>query len=380
MSTASNHSDDDNLSTASSTSSTLAPLGCPHCPWNKQARYLFNHIATDHPHELYACIGDANKLKYDLEEGNLLEIFQPITIYKPDDYRKENPINRDFKLWGCLGCKSSFQKGFKAQSHWRLHKKCHKDHTKKVKRFMEEIEGKKRNSKAWNEELTESEIDIGIERFRRWYYRIIHLDIPSLKKHPLNLGKEIAVKYLNFEFKSDFDNLKEKHECYLFYTNFIHSLRFHITEKKKFYLDYPLPNPFGITDTFEEEGLPPVGASFERDPAKEKEDERKRIDRLIEEANEKNHKKRLEDQMKKLKVEVSQVEETKEEPTVKKEIKLETILEEVIPVKVKRNSFTIPRPDMVELVLRATSPARAAYPQLISNTKAKRAPKVAPPV
>ena len=54
--------------------------------------------------------------------------------------------------------------------------------------------------------------------------------------------------------------------------------------------------------------------------------------------------------------------------------------EEVVPVKVKRNSFTIPRPDMVELMLRSPSPARATYPQVISNTKTMRAPKVAPPV
>ena len=74
--------------------------------------------------------------------------------------------------------------------------------------------------------------------------------------------------------------------------------------------------------------------------------------------------------------------QTEEEPAPKpEETGLPTIVEEeVVPVKVKRNSFTIPRPDMVELALRATSPARAAYPQLISNTKAKRAPKVAPPV
>jgi hypothetical protein len=270
---------------------------------------------------------------------------------------------------------------YKAQMHWNTSKKCHKEHTKKVKKFLDEIEGRKRNNKAWNEELTESEIDIGIERFRRWYYRVIHLDIPSLKKHPLNRGKDIAVKYLNFEFKSEFENLKEKHEYYLFYTNFIHNFRLHITEKKNFYLDYPLPNAFGITDTFAEEGLPPVGASFDRDPAKEKEEERKRIDRLIEEANEKNHKKRIEEQMKKLKLEVAtEDEEKKEEPVQKKEIKLETILEEVpVVAKQKRNSFTIPKPDMVELMLRSPSPARATYPQLISNTKAKREPKRVPP-
>jgi hypothetical protein len=74
--------------------------------------------------------------------------------------------------------------------------------------------------------------------------------------------------------------------------------------------------------------------------------------------------------------------QTEPEPAPKpEETALTTIVEEeVVPVKVKRNSFTIPRPDMAELMMRSPSPARAAYPQVISNTKTMREPKRAPPV
>jgi len=76
--------------------------------------------------------------------------------------------------------------------------------------------------------------------------------------------------------------------------------------------------------------------------------------------------------------------QTEPEPTPApkpEETGLPTIVEEeVVPVKVKRNSFTIPRPDMVELMFRSPSPARATYPQLIANTKTMREPKRAPPV
>jgi hypothetical protein len=72
--------------------------------------------------------------------------------------------------------------------------------------------------------------------------------------------------------------------------------------------------------------------------------------------------------------------QTEPEPEPEPEKALETIQEEVVlPVKVKRNSFTIPRPDMADLMLRSPSPARAAYPQLICNTKTKREPKRPPP-
>lgn len=68
-------------------------------------------------------------------------------------------------------------------------------------------------------------------------------------------------------------------------------------------------------------------------------------------------------------------------PEIVKSEPLETIEEEVVlPVKVKRNSFTIPRPNILELNLRAPSPAREAYPQLITNTKKMREPKRPPPV
>ena len=60
---------------------------------------------------------------------------------------------------------------------------------------------------------------------------------------------------------------------------------------------------------------------------------------------------------------------------------LPTIQEEPEPiVKQKRNSFTIPRPNMTDLMVRSTSPARAAYPQIISDTKKMREPKRPPPV
>lgn len=72
------------------------------------------------------------------------------------------------------------------------------------------------------------------------------------------------------------------------------------------------------------------------------------------------------------------------EPIVEQEVEnepefLETIEEEVVvPIKVKRNSLTIPRLNVVELNLRAPSPARQFHPQIISNTKIKRQVKTAP--
>lgn len=358
--------DDDKLSIASSTSSTKAPIGCPFCSWNKQSRYLFNHILTSHKKELFGClVGKEEEIKTNLEEGNLLELLQTITIYKPDDYKKEYPENRDFHIYGCLGCKGSYQMDYKAQSHWKNSKKCHKEHTKQVKQLLDKIDKNKRNKKSWFEELTEKELNIGLERFRRWYYRIINLDIPLLKEQPLNLGKDIAVRYLNFEFKTEFENLKDKLDTYLLYTDFIHKFNLHIN--KTFYTDYPLPNPFALQDTFLEEGLPAVGTSFTRNPAEEKQAERDRIAKLIDEQS--NHLAlKLEEERRKIRMEF----EKKPAPSVE----LTTIQEEpVIPVKVKRNSFTIPIPATGSLV---NHQPVLQFPVSISNTKVKRAPKTVP--
>jgi hypothetical protein len=376
-----NHSDDDNLSSSSSKSSaTSLPFACPYCSWNKQSRYLFGHIVSEHYKEIYGYIGDANQVKEDLEEGNLLRIFWSYNIYKPDDVLKEYPDTHNSEVFGCLACKGSYQKKFKAQSHWRKSPKCHKEHTKRVKKFLEEIDKFEKNQKPWFEELTEQEIDIGIERFRRWYYRVLHLDIPSCQKHALNLGKTVHQKFYNFEFKSSFIDFKEKLDSYRYYTTFIHNLNIHI--HKKFYIDYRLPNPFGVIDTFKEEGLPSVGTSFDRVPVEDKERERKLLEELIGKEQQKVYEKRLQDELAKLKVQIKKeeasgaYEEKKEEEKAveKKEIKLETITEEV-PKKEKRNSFTIPRPNMTSLITTPTAPAPVVYPSIINNTKKREAKK-----
>jgi hypothetical protein len=210
--------------------------------------------------------------------------------------------------------------------------------------------------------MTEKEIDIGLERFRRWYYRILNLDIPSLKQQPLNLGKDIAVRYLNFEFRTEFDSVKDKLDTYLLYTDFIHKLNLHIN--KKFYSDYPLPNPFSLQDTFVEDGLPPVGSSFVRDPAAEKQAERDRIQKLIDEQS--NHlARKLAEERAKIRLEF--------EKKPSQSVELTPIVEEVVvPVKVKRNSFTIPIPASGSLV---NHQPVVQYPPSVSNTKVKRQPK-----
>lgn len=378
------HSDDDNLSSSSSkSSSTSLPSACPYCSWNKQSRYLFGHIVSEHYKEIYGYIGTAKDVKDDLEEGNLLRIFWTYNIYKPDDVLKENPDTHNAQVFGCLGCKGSYQKIYKAQSHWKKSPKCHKEHTKRVKKFLEEIEKSEntKNQKPWYEDLSEQELDIGLERFRRWYYCVLNCWIPFLKQHPLNKGKDIAIKYLNFEFRTEFENLKDKLDSYLYYSTFIHNMNIHID--KKFYRssDDRLPNPWALQDTFLEEGLPPVGTPFDRNPVEEKENQRKLLEERIAQEQQKVYEKRLQEEIAKLKVQIKKeeesgaYEETKEEE--KKEIKLETILEEP-PKKEKRNSFTIPRPDMTALITTPTAPAPVVYPSIINNTKKKREVKTVP--
>jgi hypothetical protein len=393
MSVASYHSDDDKASQASSSSITNIAMKCPYCDWNKQSRYLFKHILTEHRDQIYNCIGVAKKIKEDLEEGNCLELFQPITTYRPDDEFKEFPETRNFVVFGCMACKASFQKLYKSQMHWRTSKKCHAEHTKQVKKLIMKVEQfeQDKSGKEWIQNLSSKELDNCIERYRRWYWRILQCDIPWLQNLAFNKGLEFPEKYTVYDFKEPcaLSGKGAKLDAYLKYSTIVQNLNSYITKKFTFPSDYQLPNPIGFDDSFE--GLPPVGTDFNARQVFESVDEKQKKYEELQRREEEKLFERLQEERKKIYMELHQKAEKEKEQLrkeleeatkkIKEEAPLPVIHEETIgQPKQKRNSFTIPKPDFKDLMTRATSPQRVSYPQIISDTKKIREAKRPPPV
>lgn len=383
-------SDDDNKSQASVSSITQQPLKCPFCNWCKGARGLFNHIIAEHKSDMIGCVGSIKDLKDDLEEGNCLHLNQIIEYYAPDDEFKEFMQQKEFELYGCLSCKKTFQVPARSKAHWRTNTKCHKTHIKEVQKIIRKIEEfeDQKKGKEWLQNLTSKELHNCIERFGRWYWRIINCDIPWLESQPMNTGITLPEKYKQFEFcsTSSFSSRGELFKAYVTYSEKTQNLYAFIKKRFTFDPDYTLPSPIGFDDQFD--GLPPVGTSFEKTSLVITQDERRKKQEEYEKTKEEHYNKKfLELEQEKIKLHKQMLDlankekafdekALEEKKPVEEKKPLEPIFEETIgQPKQKRNSFTIPRPDPTELITRCPSPTRSTYPQIISNTKTKREPK-----
>lgn len=370
----SDHSDTETSSIGSKSSQVSAThqqIACPYCSWAKKQRYLFKHIINNHYEELYTAVGTAEQIKNDLEDENLLRL--NISVYSPDDEFKE--FDKTPKpIYGCLGCLNTYEQPGRAKAHWKNSKKCHQTHIKKVKaelKKVKEFESKKGDS--WINELSEKDFAFMIEKYRRYYYRLMVEDIPFLSSQPYNKGLEIAPRFLDYEFKEpkEFKNRERMMEAFKSYGSFLHSLNIHISKKFMFPYEWRLPNPFDLSEPYEEAGLLPVGSSYEEYGKKRLADAQKK--KIDEEAQEILFKKRLEEEKKKFMEEMKKLdEEEKSKPKEEKPV-LETIKEEPAPKKEKRNSFTIPRSDLTSMMTTTTQPF--SFPTLVSDTKVKRQPK-----
>lgn len=322
-------------------------------------------------------IGSAKDIRDDLAFGNLLKLNQTFQYFSPDDEFKEFAETVNLEVYGCFGCDKSFRDISRAQSHWKKNKKCHKPHTKKVLEELKRVEEYEKDTKGteWKNELSERELSFILEKYRRWYYRILQVDIPYLQSLPCNLGKELPAKYKLYDFKSprDFRTRLDMLEAYDIYTQQLHNLNIFIGKKFTFPLDWRLPYPWDFSESYESLGLLPVGESYDEykknrlDEGAKKQQQQDAI--LKEEAEQSIHRvaQKLEEEKKRILLQF----EKKPAP------ELPTIVEEepVVPVKVKRNSFTIPIPATGSLV---NQQPILQFPVSISNTKVKRAPKTAP--
>lgn len=369
-----NHIDDDKTSVdskSSQVSATKQQVGCPYCSWAKQQRYLFKHIFDYHSDIIYKLLGTSQTVNEGLKEEYLAKIY--ISLYSPDDEFKEFDVVPKV-LYGCFGdnCHNTYEQPGRAKAHWKNSKKCHQSHIKRVKAELKKIEEDEKKNKPsdWILELSSKDLSFMIEKFRRFYYRVIHEDVPYLSSLPMNLGKTIQDKYLNYIIKEpkEFRNRVELLEAFRVYDNFLHKLRNHIKNNFTPPYDWKLPNPFDLYESYEEAGLLPVGSSYE-EYAKERmeksnltsqrEEDQATISKLeLEKIN-------LLKELKKAQ-EAPKPEAPKQDPP-----KLEPIPE--IPKKEKRNSFTIPVPTPGSLVNQPIQ--TASFPTILSNTKVKRTPK-----
>lgn len=255
---------EDGASTASSKSVSLEKIDCPYCTWQAQSRYLFNHIAKHHPSDIYTAIGTSKKVEKDWKDKKLLELHQSWIQYDKDDTLKEYPIGRDVTVHGCFGCLKSFQTEERGSLHVSKSPKCHKEHARQVKSYLQEIKEseEKNKGKEWLYELSDHEIDLGIERLRRWHYRIVNYDLPILKQVPVNNGFQLSDKWMHFDLfeASEYKTKQQKLDAYCLHSSFIHSMN--IMLSRRLYMEYKFPNPFGFVDTFHLEGLKPVGSVY----------------------------------------------------------------------------------------------------------------------
>lgn len=358
-------SDDETHSVLSHVSSTNEPISCPFCSWSKQQRYLFKHIVINHYPEIYSSLGSAEKIRKDLEEKNLLRL--NISVYAPDDEFKE--FDRTPKpIYGCLGddCYRTFEQAGRAKAHWKKSKKCHASHLRKVNVELKKIEkADKCKEEDWTEQFTEKEFVFGIEKFRRFQYRMMVEDVPFLLSLPMNTGKPgLLEKYQIFQFTdpTTIKGKKKLQEEYKRCSHFIHLLTVFVTKKYTFPFEWRLPNPFELTQSYEEAGLLPVGESYEEYKTK----------RLSSAQNKQTQ--QLQDQedafAKRIELEKRKILEAMKKEATEHRTTLETIVE--TPIKVKRNSITIPIPATGSLIQHLPI---TQFPTLVSNTKTKRLPK-----
>lgn len=370
----SDHSGDEASSVGSTVSATHQQVACPYCNWAKKQRYLFKHIINNHHQQLYSVLGTPDQIKTDLEDGNLLRL--NISLYSPDDEFKE--FDRTPKpIYGCLACLNTYEQSGRAKAHWKNSKKCHLIHTKKVKielkKVEEEYEANK--DKAWIDELSEKDLIFCIEKFRRFYYRLFAEDIPFLQSQSYNMGLDIPAKYKNYEIQDPLElkNRLELVKAYKTHSSFLNSLKIYIWKKFTFPFEWNLVNPFDYKESYEDAGLLPVGSSYE-EFAKNRVIQSETRQKQIEKEQEIIINQRMEKEKLKLLEEIKKLKDEASKPKDEKLI-LEPIVEEP-PKKEKRNSFTIPRSDLSNLPLGPSQPI--CFPTIVSDTKKKREPKVAP--
>ena len=259
---------DDTRSTCSTSSVSNAPMRCPYCNWNKTSRLLFNHIHNNHPNEVYSALGTAKLIERNIDEECLLELHFTWEGYQEDDEFKEFPEQRQLVIFGCLGCNQTYQTRARAKVHWKKSEKCHKDHLKYVNKYLEKIkksDAKSKQGNGWIDELSDKQLFDAVDRLARWYYRLLHLDIPYLTSLDLNKGCTLDEKYMKYDIKpaSEFRTRIEKIKAYKEYTKKLRTLEINFEKYITLPYNYKLPNPWAINSTAEEDGLAPVGTNYE---------------------------------------------------------------------------------------------------------------------
>ena len=368
-------SDDDTRSTCSTSSVSNAPMRCPYCDWNKTSRLLFNHIHNKHPDQVYSALGTSKLIERNIDEECLLELHFTWEGYQEDDEFKEFPEQKQLVIFGCLGCNQTYQTRSRAKAHWKKSEKCHKDHLKFTNKYLEKIkknDAKGRLGKNWIDELTNKELFDAVERLSRWYYRIIHLDLPFLLNHDLNRGIKFNQDLLKHTLKSasDLKSREDRLSSYKKYTKYVRDLEIYIGRTITLPFDYKIPSPWSYTSNPDDDGLVPVGTDYEaigKAAVQKQQEQQKAIEQPL---------------LLKKQLLLQQTLEASPEPTLTHETiskplsrsttplrSLETITEEPIKKEKRPSITTLNNKDLASL-LRSPSPApQQRFPSIIGNTK-----------
>ena len=259
-------SSDDNHSTQSTLSTSNSPTKCPYCSWNKKGRRLFNHIVNSHGEHLYSAIGTSKSIKKDLADDCLLHLNMTWTDYKDEDEFKEFPQDYQLDINGCFGCQNTYTTRSRAKAHWKKSEKCHKDHIKNVKKYLDKLEKfqKGQGDKSWIDGMSDKELYAALDRLARWFYRVNNLDIPTLLKHPMNVHVLFPDKFssLTIQQPLEIKTRKERIEKYKEYSTVLHDLEIWIGRNIVTPYDYCVPRPWNFSNSPDEDGLPPVGFDF----------------------------------------------------------------------------------------------------------------------
>ena len=159
-----------------SLSTNLKPMNCPYCDWNKQGRYLFKHIYTNHYDEIYTSVGTLKKLQEEYDKDLLPKLHQS---WEEDEEQFDDGVTsikkvvKERDIWCCFGCSKTFFTDKSVANHLVKEKKkaaCYKEHRillKRILAMLEHNEPKAEDPYSWIFAYPIDEIRKGAERYGR---------------------------------------------------------------------------------------------------------------------------------------------------------------------------------------------------------------------
>lgn len=178
-----------------SLSTNLKPMKCPYCTWEKQGRYLFKHIYTNHYDEIYTSVGSLKKLQEEYDKDLLPKLNQ---TWEEDEEEYDDGVTtikkvvKERNIWCCFGCSKTFFTNKSVSDHLvkgKTKSPCYKEHKALLKRILvmlEHNEPKADDPYSWLYTYPDQEIRKGVERYGRGMIWMMESSIlPALKKKSL---------------------------------------------------------------------------------------------------------------------------------------------------------------------------------------------------